>query len=161
MSVTCAFMSSRPSSNTANSPHGPAPMISTSVLIGSLIAFSRRLACGYVLIWVIGRRIGSGTAASAPAINVVFGFEVPRGAHRTLGLPLGRAHHQAVELGRHLDLARQARVRLHVVAEIEHVLLHRRRFAHRRAPRFVDMHMAGGAGASAAEIGRASCREGV
>src|SRR5262249_31228128 len=42
------------------------------------------------------------------------------------------------------------RVRLHVVAEIEHVLLHRRRFAHRRAPRFVDMHMAGGAGASAA-----------
>ena len=39
MSITCAFMSSRPSSNTANSPHGPAPMISTSVLIGSLIRF--------------------------------------------------------------------------------------------------------------------------
>src|SRR4051812_6656807 len=37
MSIRCAFMSSRPSSNTANNPHGPAPMITTSVLIGSLM----------------------------------------------------------------------------------------------------------------------------
>src|SRR5689334_5982824 len=37
MSTRCAFMSSRPSSKTANSPHGPAPIISTSVLIASLI----------------------------------------------------------------------------------------------------------------------------
>ena len=41
-------------------------------------------------------------------------------------------------------------VRLHVVTEIEHVLLHRRRLAHRGAPRLVDMDMAGGAGAGAA-----------
>src|SRR5262249_24283134 len=135
MTITCAFMSSRPSSNTANSPHGPAPMIRTSVLIGSLITFSRRLACGCVLIWVIVARMCSG-AAARPLVS-------------TLGLPLGRAHHQAVELGRHLDLARQARVRLHVVAEVEHILLHRRRFTHRRAPRLIDMHVAGGAGAGA------------
>src|ERR1700730_12991182 len=68
----------------------------------------------------------------------------------TLGLPLGRAHHQAVELRRHLDLAGQARVRLHVVAEVEHVLLHTRRLAHRLAPCLIDMHVAGGAGAGAA-----------
>src|SRR5947207_547727 len=37
MSTRCDFMSSRPSSNTAKSPQGPAPMMSTSVLIGSLI----------------------------------------------------------------------------------------------------------------------------
>src|SRR5215813_4022295 len=42
MSITCAFMSSRPSSNTANSPHGPAPMISASVLIGSHVRFRDR-----------------------------------------------------------------------------------------------------------------------
>src|ERR1700746_1943417 len=70
--------------------------------------------------------------------------------YTTLGLPLGRAHHQAVELRRHLDLAGQARVRLHVVAEVEHVLLHRRRLAHRLPPCCIDMHVAGGAGAGAA-----------
>src|SRR6266540_2917954 len=37
-SIRCAFMSSRPSSNTANSAHGPAPMMSTSVLMVSVIA---------------------------------------------------------------------------------------------------------------------------
>src|SRR3989304_9847367 len=37
MSTRCALMSSRPSSNTANRPMGPAPMIRTSVLIVSLI----------------------------------------------------------------------------------------------------------------------------
>src|SRR6266545_5627938 len=43
MSTTCAFMSSRPSSKTANRPHGPAPIISTSVLIASLMSASFRL----------------------------------------------------------------------------------------------------------------------
>ena len=37
-------MSSRPSSNTANSPQGPAPMMSTSVLIGSLTSASHLVA---------------------------------------------------------------------------------------------------------------------
>src|SRR4051812_47977310 len=40
MSTRCAFMSRRPSSNTANSPHGPAPIISTSVLITSLMSLT-------------------------------------------------------------------------------------------------------------------------
>ena len=43
-------MSSRPSSNTANSPQGPAPMISTSVLMTSLMRF-RRTSLMRVLIW--------------------------------------------------------------------------------------------------------------
>src|SRR5262249_54653759 len=34
MSTTCALMSTRPSSNTANRPTGPAPMIKASVSIG-------------------------------------------------------------------------------------------------------------------------------
>src|SRR5262249_23137413 len=37
ISTRCALISSRPSSNTANRPTGPAPMIRTSVLIVSLI----------------------------------------------------------------------------------------------------------------------------
>ena len=38
MSTRCAFMSSRPSSNTANKPIGPAPIMTTSVLIGSVMS---------------------------------------------------------------------------------------------------------------------------
>src|ERR1700687_5368312 len=37
MSTTCALRSRRPSSNTANSPMGPAPMMTASVLIGSRV----------------------------------------------------------------------------------------------------------------------------
>ena len=44
-------MSSRPSSNTANSPQGPAPMISTSVLMTSLIPFSPNFSDVAALIW--------------------------------------------------------------------------------------------------------------
>src|SRR5215470_226890 len=127
MSITCAFMSSKPSSNTANRPQGPAPMISTSVLIVSDMHCSRDSSDR-------GRR----TKVSAVR---------PRRCGSRL--PFGRPHHQAVELGGHLDLAGQARIRPNVVAEVEHVLLHRRRLTHRRAPRFVDMHMAGRAGAGA------------
>src|SRR5690606_37670199 len=35
MSIRCAFTSRRPSSNTANSPAGPAPIMTTSVVIVS------------------------------------------------------------------------------------------------------------------------------
>src|SRR5579875_1209164 len=42
MSTRWALMSSRPSSNTANRPTGPAPMITTSVLIVSFIVSFRR-----------------------------------------------------------------------------------------------------------------------
>src|SRR5215471_11054687 len=104
MSITCAFMSSRPSSKTAKRPHGPPPMISASVLIGSLMRV--RGASFASLIWDDRRECVAGAAPS-------------------LGLALGRAHHQAFELGGDLDLTGQARIRLHVVAEVEHVLLHR------------------------------------
>src|ERR1700704_6523337 len=68
-------------------------------------------------------------------------------------LPLRHAHHQAVKLVRHLDLAGEPRVRLHVVAEVEHVLLHRRGLARARAPGLLDIDMAGRAGAGAAALG--------
>src|SRR5215813_210109 len=144
MSITCAFMSSRPSSNTANSPHGPAPMINTSVLIGSLMC-SRGDLIAAALIWVMLRECVAAASSYLSSPHILRNFK-----STTLGLPLGRAHHQAVELRRHLDLAGQARVRLHVVAEVEHVLLHRRRLAHRLAPCCIDMHVAGGTGAGAA-----------
>ena len=60
---------------------------------------------------------------------------------------------ETVELVGHLDLAGQPRVRLHVVAEVEHVLLHRRRPADLLAPRLVDIDVAGRAGAGAAALG--------
>src|SRR5215510_13025934 len=68
-------------------------------------------------------------------------------------LPLRHAHHQAVELFGHLDLAREPRARPHVVAEVEHVLLHRRGTARALAPGIVDIDMAGRAGAGAAALG--------
>src|SRR5262245_34742449 len=98
MSTRCVFMSSRPSSNTAKSPHGPAPMISTSVLIGSLMRCretSLVLLCRY--------------GVASPMCSSRAGWR--------LRLPLGRAHHQPFELGGDLDLAGQARVRPHVESE--------------------------------------------
>ena len=72
---------------------------------------------------------------------------------RTSGLPLRRRHHEAVEFVAHLDLARQARIRPHVETEIQHVLFHRRRRADLLAPGFVDIDVAGRAGAGAAAFG--------
>src|SRR3990172_10354061 len=70
-------------------------------------------------------------------------------AQAKLSLLLRRAHHQPVELFAHLDLARQPRIRPHVVAEVEHVLFHRRGRAYLLAPSLVDIDVAGGAGAGA------------
>src|SRR5215831_10136334 len=72
---------------------------------------------------------------------------------QTLGLPLRRGDDEPVEFVGDLDLARQARVRPHVETEIQHVLFHRRRRADLLAPGFVDIDMAGGAGAGAAAFG--------
>src|SRR3972149_4072496 len=66
-------------------------------------------------------------------------------AQAKLSLLLRRAHHQPVELFAHLDLARQPRIRPHVVAEVEHVLFHRRRRAHLLAPSLPRIDVAGGA----------------
>src|SRR5262249_24810832 len=68
-------------------------------------------------------------------------------------LPLGHSHDQALELVRHLDLTGQPRVRAHVVAEVEHVLFHRRRLAGARAPGLLDIDMAGPAGDGATALG--------
>ncbi|CCE07845.1 hypothetical protein BRAS3843_2460031 [Bradyrhizobium sp. STM 3843] len=69
------------------------------------------------------------------------------------GLTLRSRDDQTIELVGHLDLARQARVRPHVIAEVQHVLFHRRRRPDLLAPGFVDIDMAGGAGAGAAAFG--------
>src|SRR5208337_12132 len=66
------------------------------------------------------------------------------------GLTLGRAHDETVEGGSDLDLTGQPRVRLHVVAEVEHVLFHGRGFAYGRTPRLLDVDVTGRAGASPA-----------
>src|SRR6185503_10639898 len=44
-SMTCAFRPSRPSSNTWNRPHGPAPTMTTSVLIGWRSNLSAESVC--------------------------------------------------------------------------------------------------------------------
>src|SRR6516225_1918022 len=69
------------------------------------------------------------------------------------GLALRRAHHEPVERGRDLDLARQPRIRAHVETEIQHVLLHWRRLSGLLAPRFVDIDVAGRAGAGTSAFG--------
>src|SRR3974377_1060208 len=69
---------------------------------------------------------------------------------RGLRLLLRRAHDQAVELFRHLDLTRQARILPHVVTEIEHVLFHRRWLARLLAPGLIHVAMTCRAGAGAA-----------
>src|SRR6187399_3045755 len=78
---------------------------------------------------------------------------VRRENKRRLSLPLRRPHYEPVKLVGHLDLARQPRVRFHVVAEIQHVLFHRRGTADLVAPGLVDINMAGRTGAGAAAFG--------
>src|ERR1700730_3071904 len=68
-----------------------------------------------------------------------------------LGLPLRRSHGQPVEFLAHLDLARQARARLHLIGEIEHVLFHGRRLADLLPPGVVDIDVAGRGGAGTAD----------
>jgi dienelactone hydrolase len=69
------------------------------------------------------------------------------------GLPLRNDHFQPVELGRHLDLARQARGRAHVEGEIEHVLFHWRGSAGLLLPSVIHIDVAGRARAGAAALG--------
>src|SRR5262249_61371158 len=157
MSTRCAFMSSRPSSNTANRPIGPAPMMRASVLIGSL---SKRSI-------FIGLASGApaplddhcdGCLAAGSSREKTFPGELstnnPRvpGTKRLAALVGWRAHHEPVQFLSDLNLARQTRVRLGVVGEVEHVLFHRRGFAGLFDPRFVDVDMAGGAGAGPAAL---------
>ena len=85
----------------------------------------------------------SRTASAGCALNAV-----ERQACRS-----GVDDHEAVEFVGDLDLARQPRIRPHVEAEIQHVLFHRRRRADLLAPGFIDIDVAGRAGAGAAAFG--------
>src|SRR5215471_10563659 len=117
MSITCAFMSSSPSSNIANSPHGPAPMISTSVLIGSVMRLQTADDRRRTTDKAVGSMPGHRNRHASYAVHSPMRASVVR---PLLCLPLGGAHDEPVELRGHLDLTRQARIRPHVVAEIEH-----------------------------------------
>src|ERR1700688_1292222 len=142
MLTRCAFMSSRPSSNTANRAIGPAPMMSTSVLIGSAM-----LTLPDAQHERIRRAAASRLDPGEPAPTA------GRNRRPCSRLPLRRPHHQAVEVLAHLDLAREARVRLHVEGEIEHVLLHRRGLAGLLLPALVDVDVTGRARACTAAFG--------
>src|SRR6516165_356996 len=67
-----------------------------------------------------------------------------------LGLLLGRAHHQPIELFGDLDLTREARIRPHVIAEIEHIFLHWSGLTDLGPPGLVHVNVAGRAGTGAA-----------
>src|SRR3569833_2798495 len=68
-------------------------------------------------------------------------------------LLFGHAHDQAVERVGDLALAAEAGIGLHVLGKVEHRLLHGRGLAGLLAPGFVDIDVAGGAGAGPAAIG--------
>src|SRR5262245_48875594 len=87
------------------------------------------------------------SAGGVPAMRV------PTRKSGALVLALRRRHLEPVEIVADLDLAGEARVLLHVLGEVEHGLLHRRRLADLGGERLVDIDMAGGARAGAAAIG--------
>src|SRR6202035_54792 len=133
MSIRWHFMSSRPSSNTANRPHGPAPMMSTSVLIGSftarinlatsiLAAGAARSNCrrlssrcdrtGKGAVCALSR----GLAGALDAVDPHEEIAAPRARieARGSGLTFLHRHHQPVERVGHLDLAGELLARPHV-----------------------------------------------
>ena len=68
-------------------------------------------------------------------------------------LPGWDVQDEAVEIVAHLDLARQATGVVHIEREIEHVFFHGRGTTDGFPPAFVNVDMAGGAGAGAATFG--------
>src|SRR5579871_1008972 len=154
MSMRCAFMSSRPSSNTANRPIGPAPIMTTSVLIGSPMSLSVLLPTVDRMRWRLSSLLamaGEEDRARRRRRDRPDSFQ-PLVGSRSLSLPLGRAHRQTVEIIAHLDLTRQPRVGLNAVCKVEHVLFHRRRLADPLPPSVFDVDVAGRAGAGAAAL---------
>src|SRR5690349_5410577 len=70
-----------------------------------------------------------------------------------LSLPFRNPHSEPVERIGDLDLAGEARIRPHVIAEVEHVLFHRRGTADLLAPGVFYIDVAGRAGAGTAALG--------
>lgn len=62
-------------------------------------------------------------------------------------------HDKAVKFVRDLDLAGKPRVRAAFPCKIQHVLFHDLGSANRLGPRFIDVNVAGGAGAGTAAFG--------
>src|SRR6187455_3021848 len=106
MSIRWHFMSKRPSSNTANSPTGPAPTTRTSVLVTVLMRIPST-------IWQT--RVCLAHQANGHAV--------------LSALTLRNPYDQPVQRVAHLDLARQPGTRLHFIGEVEHILFHRFRLA--------------------------------
>src|SRR5262245_29176265 len=101
MSMTCAFTSTNPSSNTANRPTGPAPMITASVSITPLLEASPARASTFIAFLVLA------FAQVQPSAR--------------LELLCRDADHEPVHLGRNFYLtAEPARV-ADIEGEIEHV----------------------------------------
>src|SRR5262245_14761019 len=67
MSTRCAFISSRPSSNTAKSPTGPAPTMRTSVLMVSLILYKSPFVLLSLILFRSPRESG-GPGPNSPAV---------------------------------------------------------------------------------------------
>src|SRR5262245_42681751 len=99
MSIRWHFMSKRPSSNTANRPTGPAPMMATSVfaIVVLVIAPPKLLPPATF----------SGSTADGQS----------PGSSSTL--LLGHLNDEAVQLVPHLDLAGQPRIGAHVEGEVQ------------------------------------------
>src|SRR6185312_12680827 len=144
MSIRWHLRSSRPSSKTANSPTGPAPMTRMSVLVMLLIVSS----------WPDGLvRFSFGFAPSRREILFRDRHAMREIRRYGLSLPLGNTDDEAVQFVAHLDLAGKARIRANVESEVEHVLFHRLRLADDAGPPLVDVDMAGSAGAGPAAFG--------
>src|ERR1700757_5095978 len=112
MSIRWHFISSKPSSNTANRPTGPAPIITTSVLIGSLISYPSPVR--------LSKIVGDGDCLARPPPHGKGRQNEGRAAggwRFRLGLAARRRDHEPVEFLGDLDLARQARMRLHLEGE--------------------------------------------
>src|SRR5580704_7348406 len=143
-------------------------MMTTSVLIASLISYPSSAS---EIFW--GRRLSSASDRAAPdpaksgndrrsgagmggSARAAGSGLAPQAWPLRLGpsgLSARRGDHQSVKLVRHFDLAGQARIRLHLEGEVEHVGLHRRRRADLFPPRLVDIEMACRARAGAAALG--------
>src|SRR5271168_1043464 len=106
--------------------------------LGDLGKVSSVPAAPWLACWRRLERAGAGRKTAA------------RRGPMVLCLPLRRVHRQPVKVVAHLDLARQPRIGLNLVGEIQHILFHRRRFANLLAPGFLDIDVTGRAGARAA-----------
>src|SRR4051812_27682360 len=90
MSITCALMSTRPSSNTANRPTGPAPTITASVLIISSGIAGSELLVGDADHEAV-ERIGDLDLTGEPALRPDIEGEIEHVLLHLLRLPRGLA----------------------------------------------------------------------